>query len=417
LKEASESARRRIMPLDFTFSEEQQLFRKNVKEFLKREIEPGVDHINRTEEWPEEELKKIASQGYMGVPFPKKYGGMGYGEVEYDILMEELGKIDISFTTTVGAHCGLACQSVYMFGNEEQREKYLKPLARGEKLGAFGLTEPEAGSDAAALKTSAVKKGNHYVLNGSKQFISNGDMADVVIVFATSDPSLGHRGISAFIVEKGTPGFSPGKLEDKMGIRASHTAELFFEDCEIPEENLLGQEGRGYPVALTILDGGRASLSAGPLGSAERAFELVVDHVRKSVPPEKLMEREGLIFELSDLATQIKAARYFCYHVGASIGEYIEMVANHQEITKELRETISRNAAMAKTFITEVSSHVIDGCIQIIGEESYRELSYLGKSFNDSFIGEIYEGTNDINRLVVGMDIVKRGIEDEWRLR
>jgi len=401
------------MSLDFTFSEEQKLFRKDAREFLEAEITPAVDRTNRTEEWPVKELEKIASQGYMGVPFPKKYGGMGYGEVEYDILMEEFGRIDLSFTTTVGAHCGLACQSLYMFGSEDQREKYLIPLANGEKIGAFGLTEPEAGSDAGSLKTRAVKDGDHYVLNGSKQFISNGDMADVLVIFANSDPSQGQRGISAFIVEKNSPGFSAGKLEDKMGIRGSHTAELFFEDCKIPEENLLGQEGRGYPIALTVLDGGRASLSAGALGSSEKAFDLTLDRVRETVPSEKLMEREGLVFDLADIATMIKAARYFCYNIGVQIGDYIEKIANHQKVDRELRETISRNAAMAKTFVSETSSWAVDKCIQIYGEDGYREIGYLGRSFDDSFIGEIYEGTNDINRLIVGMDLVKRGV-CEW---
>jgi butyryl-CoA dehydrogenase len=399
------------MPIEFTFSDEQNLFRKSAREFLEREIEPRVDEINRTEEWPVEELRKLGFRGYMGVPFPRKYGGIGLGEVEYDIIMEELGRVDLSFQTTVGAHCGLACQSIYMFGDEEQRQKYLVPLAKGEKIGAFGLTEPEAGSDAAAIKTTFVKKGGGYVLNGSKQFISNGDVADVVTVFATSDPSIGHRGISAFIVEMNTPGFSPGKLEDKMGIRGSHTAELYFEDCEIPEENLLGPEGRGFSVALTVLDGGRASLSAGFLGAAERSLELALDHVRKTVPPGDLMRREGLVFQLADLATQIEAARTLCFNVGALIGDYIGKVANHEEISRELREMISRKAAMTKTFVTETASYVIDGCLQILGLDGYRKSGYLGRGFEDSFIGEIYEGTNDINRLVVGTDLVKRGVD------
>ena len=401
------------MAIDFTFSEEQQNFRKTAREFLKREIEPKIQHCNETEEWPEELLKKYAAQGYMGVPFPKKYGGMGYGELEYDILMEEVGKIDLSFSTTVGAHCGLACQSLYMFSNEEQRLKYLVPLARGKKLCAFALTEPAAGSDVPAIKTRAVKKGNSYVLNGSKQFISNGDMADVVIVFASTDPSLGSRGLSAFIVEKGTPGFSPGKLEDKMGIKGSHTAELFFEDCEIPEENLLGQEGRGYPIALTALDAARASLSSGAVGATERAFECVVDHVR-AIPPEKLMERESLLFELADMAMQIKAARYFCYHVGALTGEYIEMIANHEKVDRSFRETISRNAAMVKVFATEMGASVVEKGLDIVGIDGYLEKHLLGRGFNDEAIGEIYEGTNDINRLVIGMDLVQRGIGEEW---
>ncbi len=400
------------MPIDFTFSEEQEQFRKTAREFLRKEIEPKIQYYNDAEEWPEELLKKYAAQGYMGVPFPKKYGGMGYGELEYDILMEEVGKIDPSFSTTVGAHCGLASQSLYMFGNEEQRLKYLVPLAKGEKLCAFALTEPEAGSDVPAIKTSAVKEGNHYVLNGSKQFISNGDMAGVVIVFASTDPDLGSKGLSAFIVEKDTPGFSPGKLEEKMGIKGSHTSELFFEDCEVPEENLLGQEGRGYPVALTALDAARASLSSGAVGATERAFECVVEHVR-GIPPDELMQRESLLFELADMAMQIKAARYFCYHVGAQVGEYIEMIANHVKVDRSFRDRMSRNAAMVKVFATEVGALVLNRAIDIVGMDGYMENHLLGRGFNDGVIGEIYEGTNDINRLVVGMDIVARGVGEE----
>lgn len=383
-----------------------------MREFFEREIGPRVDHYNETEEWPVVELDKMASRGYMGVPFPEEYGGMGYGEIEYDILVEELGRIDTSFATTVGAHCGLACQSLYMFGDEYQRLKYLVPMAKGEKLGAFGLTEPEAGSDAGSLKTMAVKDGSSYVLNGSKQFISNGDMADVVIIFASTDPSQRSRGISAFIVEKNTPGFSPGKLEEKMGIKGSHTAELFFEDCEIHEENLLGEENRGYPLALTVLDGGRASVSAGAIGSAQKVFEIVLDHVRENISPQQLLgEKEGLVFDIADMATQIKAARYLAYHVGAMTGEYIQKIANHEKVGKEYRESISRNAAMAKTYATETASYVVSRCLDILGMDSYMEKNILGRSFNDSFIGEIYEGTNDINRLVIGLDLIMRGEE------
>lgn len=384
-----------------------------MRKFLKTEIEPRVDYYYETEEWPKEELKKFAAQGYMGVPFPKRYGGMGYGEIEYDIMLEEIGRMDLSFSTTVGAHCGLACQSIYMFGTEEQKEKYLKPLAQGEKLGAFGLTEPEAGSDVPALKSRAVRKGDRYVLNGSKQFISNGDMADVVIIFASTDPSLGNKGISAFIVEKNTQGFSSGKLEDKMGIKGSHTAELFLEDCEIPEENLLGEEGRGYPIALTSLDGGRASVGTGAIGATKRAFEYVLDHVR-AIPPEDLMQRESLLFELADMAMQIEAAKYFCYHVGALTGKYIEMIANHEKVERSFRETISRNSAMVKTLATEIGASVVEKGLNIVGMDGYREKSLLGRGFNDGVIGEIYEGTNDINRLVIGMDLIMRGVGEDW---
>src|SRR3990172_5260359 len=257
------------MPFEFSFSEEQNLLRRSIRDFLEREILPTVEHYDKAEVFPEENIQKIAKQGLMGTHLPREYGGAGYGEIEYGILLEELGRICSAHGTIVGAHLGLACTPIWLFGNEEQRKKYLPSLAKGEKLGAFALTEPAAGSDAGNIRTTAEKKGDEFILKGSKIFCTNGNRADVIVVFAANDRTLGPAGgITAFIVENGFAGFSVGKVERKMGIRASTTAELIFENCMVPKENILGQLGAGFIVALTTLDVGRIGLAAGALWAA-----------------------------------------------------------------------------------------------------------------------------------------------------
>ncbi len=267
--------------MDFTFSKEHQLLRRMIREFAQQEVAPLAAEIDLEERVPFETLKKAAQVGLMGVPFPQKYGGAGAGEIGYCILMEELNKVCGGTATIIGAHTGIGAMAIYLDGTEEQKQKYLVPLARGEKLAAFALTEANAGSDAAAIQTRAVRDGNEYVLNGSKIWITNGDIADILTVFAVTDPSLGARGgVTAFIVERDFPGFRVGTKETKMGIRGSSTAEIFFEDCRVPAENVLGQFGAGFLTAMKTLDVGRISLGAGCLGGSQVALDLAMDFAK-----------------------------------------------------------------------------------------------------------------------------------------
>ena len=390
------------------FSEEQNLLRKSIRDFLEKEILPTVEHYDKAEVFPEENIQKIAKQGLMGIHLPPEYGGAGYGEKEYGILLEELGRICSAHGTIVGAHLGLACTPIWLFGNKEQRKKYLPLLAKGEKLGAFALTEPTAGSDAANIRTTAEKKGDEFILKGSKLFCTNGNVADVLIVFAANDRALGPAGgITAFMVEKNFQGFSVGKVEKKMGIRASTTAELIFEDCRVPKENVLGQFGAGFVVALTTLDGGRVGLAAGALGAAEKTLEIMIEFVRKQKTlGSSIAEKQSIQWMIADSAMEIHAARFVVHNSLSEIDTYFRMVANGESVPRRFREKVSRNSAMAKAYVSEIASRVIDRCLQTHGGIGLTEGYCIEKSYRDSFIAEIYEGTNEIQRIVVARNLL-----------
>ena len=388
--------------------DEQNLFRKSAREFLEGEILPTVEYYDKAEQFPTANMEKVARQGLMGINMPREYGGAGYGEVEYGILIEEVGRVCSAHGTIVGAHLGLACTPIWLFGTEEQRVKYLPSLSRGEKLGAFALTEAAAGSDAANIRTTAERRGNEFVLNGSKLFCTNGDRADVIVVFAVNDRVLGPAGgITAFIVEKGFARFSVGKVEKKMGIRASTTAELVFENCMVPRENILGQLGAGFIVALTTLDGGRIGLAAGALGAAEKTLETMVSFVKKQKTlGSSLADKQSVQWMIADSAMDIHAARLVVYNSLSELDEYFKMIAKGERVPKNFRARVSRNSAMAKAYVSEIASRIIDRALDIHGELGLVEGYDIERWYRDSFIAEIYEGTNEIQRVVIARDLL-----------
>ncbi|MBM3135957.1 MAG: acyl-CoA dehydrogenase [Chloroflexi bacterium] len=381
--------------MDFSFPKEYELFRRMVREFAKNEVAPIAAEIDRDERVPMETIKKAAKLGLMGVPFPQKYGGAGAGEMGYCIFMEEINRVCGSTATIIGAHTGIGAMSIYLDGTEEQKQKYLVPLARGEKIAAFALTEPNAGSDAAAIQTRAVRDGDYFVLNGSKLWITNGDIADVITVFAVTDPALGARGgVTAFIVESHYPGFKVGTKEEKLGIRGSSTCELFFDDCRVPKENVLGQFGAGFITALKTLDIGRTGLGAGCLGGSQAALELSIDFAksrRQFGAP--IAQKQAIQWMIADMATEIEALRSLVYRTAWLI---------------DTGQRHSREAAMCKLFGSEVLHRCVNKCLQIHGGMGYMKKYPVERMYRDARITEIFEGTNEVQRLVIATDIFRQ---------
>ncbi|GAW91722.1 acyl-CoA dehydrogenase [Calderihabitans maritimus] len=379
--------------MDFKLTEEQEMLKKMVRDFAEKEVAPGAAERDEKEEFDRSIFDKMAELGLTGIPFPEEYGGGGADYISYAIAVEELSRVCGSTGVTLSAHISLASWPIYKYGTEEQKQKYLVPLATGEKIGAFGLTEPSAGSDAASLRTTAVLDGNEWVLNGSKIFITNAGEADIYVVFATTDRNKGHRGINAFIVEKGTPGFSFGKKEKKLGIRASTTMELVFEDCRIPKENLLGEEGKGFKIALSTLDGGRIGIAAQAVGIAQGAFEAALAYCKEREQfGRPIGEFQALQFMLADMATRIEAARLLTYQAA-----YLE--TNGMPYGKA--------AAMAKLFASETAMEVTVKAVQIFGGYGYTREYPVERMMRDAKITEIYEGTSEIQRLVIANHLLK----------
>jgi butyryl-CoA dehydrogenase len=375
-----------------------------LREFLRTEIADTVEYFDKAEIFPEENIRKFAAHGYMGLPIPLKYDGAELGEFGYGLAVQEIGKVCSSHGTIIGAHTGLCAVPIWLFGNEGQKERYLTDLASGRKLGAFGLTEPGAGSDAANIKTTATKSGDHFLLNGTKQFITNGDRAETLVVFAANDLSLGaFGGITAFIVERTFGGVSTAKVEKKMGIRASTTAQIVFQDCPVPKENILGNFGAGFLIALTALDGGRASLSAGAVGGCESALETMIDWTREHPKTGALQSVQWMI---ADTAIDAHVSRLLSYESLEEVGVYFERLARGEKIPREEREAISRHTAMAKAFCSEAATRSLERAIQVLGAAGFVEGNGLERGYRDSVIAEIYEGTNDIQRLVIARDLL-----------
>ncbi len=380
--------------MEFRFTPEQEMMRDMIREFAQKEVAPIAARVDREGRVPWETLRKAAELDLMGVPFPEEYGGAGAGEVGYCILMEELGKVCTSTTTILGAHIGIAATSIYLGGNEEQKQKYLVPLARGKKIGAFALTEPNAGSDAAALQTTAVRDGDHYVLNGTKIWITNGDIAEVIVVYAVTDKALGPRGITAFIIEPSFPGFAIGTKYEKMGIRASSTAELVFTDCRVPVENVLGQPGSGFVLAMKALDRGRIGLGAASLGGAETALALSVEHAKNRRQfGEPIASKQMIQWMIAEMATRIEALRWLVYHTAW-------LADTGQRFTRE--------SAMCKLFGSETASWCIDRAMQVHGGMGYMTDLPIERFYRDARISEIFEGTNEIQRIIIAEDIFRQ---------
>ena len=381
--------------MNFELSEEQNLIRDMVRSFAETEIAPSAAIRDEEERFDRELMfDRLAELGLTGIVFPEEYGGAGADYISYAIAVEELSRVCASTGVTLSAHLSLGANPIYLFGTEEQKQKFLVPMARGEKMGALGLTEPSAGSDAGGTKTSARRDGDEWILNGSKIFITNGGDAEVYIVLARTDKDAEkHHGMSAFIVEKGTPGFTFGKKEKKMGIRSSPTMELVFTDCRVPKDNLLGPEGSGFKVAMKTLDGGRIGIASQALGIAQGALEAAVAYAKERKQFDTPIARfQGVQFQLADMATGVEAARMLVYRAAyrASAGL-----------------TYSQEAAMAKLFASETAMKVTTQAVQILGGYGYTREFPVERMMRDAKITEIYEGTSEIQRLVIGTALTR----------
>ena len=373
--------------MNFHFNQEEQDVLNMLHDFCLKEVAPIAAEIDETERFPEETWHKLADMGMMGIAYPEEYGGAGMSYLTYIGACEELAKHCATTSVMVSAHSSLCCWPIAEYGTEEQKQKYLTKLASGEWLGAFGLTEPGAGTDAAMQKTVAEDKGDHWLLNGSKIFITNAGFAQVFIVMAMTDKSLGTKGISAFIVEKGTPGFSIGAHEKKMGIRGSSTCELIFEDCKIPKENLLGGLGKGFKVAMTTLDGGRIGIGAQALGIAQAAIDATVKYTSERVQfGKRISQFQNTQFQLADMQAKCDAAKLLIYRAAQA---------------KQDGEPYSHLAAMAKLFASETASDVTRRCLQLIGGYGYTREYPFERFMRDAKITEIYEGTSEVQRMVI----------------
>jgi alkylation response protein AidB-like acyl-CoA dehydrogenase len=377
----------------FVLTEDQEHLRREVREFAAREIAPNVMAWDEASEFPIATIKKLGAMGLLGIIVPPEYGGAGMTYVDYVLAMEELSAVDGSIGLTVAAHNSLGTNHIFLAGDEQQKQKYVPRLACGEWLAAWALTEPGSGSDAGGARTTAVKHGDRYVLNGNKTFITNGRYADVAVVIAVTDKSKGTHGLSAFVVEKGTPGFRPGKKENKLGLRASDTSELIFEDCEIPAENLIGIEGEGFIDAMRVLDGGRISIAALSLGIGRGALDAALRYVKERRQFGKaIAEFQGIQWKLADMATELDAAR---------------LLTQRAAVMKDAGRTVTRESSMAKLFASEVAVRICDEAVQLFGGYGFIKDYPVEKFYRDVKLCTIGEGTSEIQRMVIAREILK----------
>ncbi|MEC1447653.1 acyl-CoA dehydrogenase family protein [Bacillus haynesii] len=373
--------------MNFQFTEEQTRMQKIVRQFVKQEVAPFVPEMEKGR-FPTSLLKKMAERGWMGLPIPDQYSGAGHDFITYIMTIHELSKKSAVLGAVLSVHTSIVTIPIFLYGNERQKEHYVKKLAAGQYLGAFCLTEPSAGSDAGSLKTRAEKRGDTYVLNGTKVFITNGGAADIYLVFASTDPKAGTGGISAFIVEKGTPGFFIGKNEEKMGLHGSLTVTLNFDNAVIPARQLLGEEGKGFKMALSNLDTGRIGIAAQSLGIAEGALSEAVQFLKKRYPDGELYKNgQGLVFKLADMAARTEAARLLVYQAAS---------------LKQQGVQTGKAASMAKLFASETAMYVAGEAVQLLGDFGYTKDFNVERYFRDAKVCEIYEGTSEIQRIVIG---------------
>ena len=385
--------------MEFALTDEQQQLRRTVREFAEGEILPHVMEWDEASRFPSELIPKMAEMGFLGVIFPEKYGGAGMGYVEYAIIIEELSRVDGSVGIIVAAHNSLCTNHLYKFGTEEQKKKYVEPLAQGKKLGCWSLTEPEAGSDAGGTRTKAVRQGDGWVINGSKTFTTNGHYADVCVGMAVTDASKKSHGISAFVIEKGTPGFKPGKKENKLGLRASDTSEVIFTDCKVPAASLVGKEGEGFVNSLQILDGGRISIASLGLGMAQGAYEAAVKYAKQRKQFGKaIAEFQAIQFKLADMAMQIEAARLLTYKAA--------WLADRAIAAGNLDFRITQESSMAKLYAGETAVRVANECVQIHGGYGFIKDYPAEKFYRDVKLCTIGEGTSEIQRMVIARQIL-----------
>jgi alkylation response protein AidB-like acyl-CoA dehydrogenase len=377
----------------FVLNEDQEHLRREIREFSAREIAPNISAWDEASEFPLATIKKLGAMGLLGIIFPTEYGGAGLGYVDYALAIEELSAVDGSIGLTIAAHNSLGANHIFLAGNEAQKRKYIPLLAGGEWLAAWALTEPGSGSDASNARTTAVKKGDRYILNGSKNFITNGHYADVTVVIAVTDKTQGTHGLSAFVVEKNTKGFRAGKKENKLGLRASDTAELIFEDCEIPEENLLGNAGEGFIDAMRVLDGGRISIAALSLGIGRGALDAALKYVKERRQFGKaIAEFQGIQWKLADMATELDAAR---------------LLTQRAAVLKDAGRKVTRESSMAKLFASEVAVSICEQAVQLFGGYGFIKDYPVEKFYRDVKLCTIGEGTSEIQRMVIAREILK----------
>ena len=379
--------------IDFSLSPEQELIQQTVRDFAETNLLPGVIARDDTAEFPKEQIKMMGELGFMGMMVPEEWGGSGLDTLTYVIAIEEIAAVELATSTIMSVNNSLVCQVLLDWGTEAQKHQFLKPLAAGEKLGAYSLSEPQSGSDASNMRTYAEKDGNHYIINGTKNWVTSGINSDIVILFCLTQKGLGAKGISAFVIEKGTAGLSPGKKEDKLGIRASDTCELYFENCKIPEENMIGKDGEGFTIAMKALGGGRIGIAAQALGLSRAALDAAVAYAKERKQFGKPIGQFGSIQnKLADMATDVDAARLLVWQ------------AAH---LKDQGKDYSKESSMAKLFASSAAMKSATDCVQIHGGYGYMQEYGVERLMRDAKITEIYEGTSEIQRLVIGRDLLK----------
>ncbi|MDR4928988.1 acyl-CoA dehydrogenase [Peribacillus simplex] len=379
--------------MQFKLTEEHEMIRKMVRDFAKNEVAPTAAERDEEERFDREIFDKMAELGLTGIPWPEEYGGIGSDYLAYCIAIEELSRVCASTGVTLSAHTSLAGWPIYKFGSEEQKQKYLRPMAQGEKIGAYGLTEPSSGSDAGGMRTTAKLVGDEYVISGSKIFITNGGIADTYVVFALTDPESKQKGTSAFIIEKDFPGFSVGKKEKKLGIRSSPTTEIIFDECRVPKENLLGKEGEGFKIAMMTLDGGRNGIAAQAVGIAQGALDAAVDYAKGRVQFGKpISAQQGIGFKLADMATGVEASRLLTYQAA-----WLESVGL----------PYGKESAMSKLFAGDTAMKVTTEAVQVFGGYGYTKDYPVERYMRDAKITQIYEGTQEIQKLVISRMVTK----------
>lgn len=379
--------------MQFKLTEEHEMIRKMVRDFAQNEVAPTAAERDEEERFDREIFDKMAELGLTGIPWPEEYGGIGSDYLAYCIAVEELSRVCASTGVTLSAHTSLAGWPIYKFGTEEQKQKYLRPMAQGEKIGAYGLTEPSSGSDAGGMRTTAKLVGDEYVISGSKIFITNGGIADTYVVFALTDPESKQKGTSAFIIEKDFPGFSVGKKEKKLGIRSSPTTEIIFDECRVPKENLLGKEGEGFKIAMMTLDGGRNGIAAQAVGIAQGALDAAVDYSKERVQFGKpISAQQGIGFKLADMATGVEASRLLTYQAA-----WLESVGL----------PYGKESAMSKLFAGDTAMKVTTEAVQVFGGYGYTKDYPVERYMRDAKITQIYEGTQEIQKLVISRMVTK----------
>ena len=397
------------MPFDFSFTSDQEAFRDAVRAFLEKEVAPAVPAMDEREEFPAATVRRMQEEGYFGVPIPEEYGGLGLGKVGYCILLEELGKIDASHGTIVGAHTSLGTTPLLYYGTEEQKKRWLLPAAKGERLLAFSLTEPGSGSDSGAVHTVAEKDGDGWTITGNKIYVSNGREADTIVVMAGNDVKLGpNGGVTAFVVDSNLPGFRVGRCEKKMGLHGTSTAELILDHVRVGPDRVLGEVGKGFHVAMTALDVGRVSLGAASLGGIQaatrQASEFSKNRTQFGLP---ISEYEAIQFKIADMAMKAHALKYLVYHAAA---HQDRMGTDPKKWPRLERMDKTREAAIVKCLASEWASEVIDEALQIHGGLGYIRGTPIERAYRDARISEIFEGTNEIQRLVISRDVLTRGL-------